>query len=313
MFTMDPPTLRQTLKQLEQAQHDHDHWHEKLIGTLLCRLPIDPSDLQEEAHLRCRFGQWYYGVAHSELQEEPAFAAIEEEHRQLHEVAARLLREATGSAPIPPADYEELVAGSTRLRLELDSLRHEIQAALRSSDVLTGAYGRAELLPELHEWRGLVQRGIQQCCIAFMDLDRFKEINDSFGHRLGDEVLAGAVRCVAEHLRPYDKVFRYGGDEFLISLPTADLAIGESVTERIRQTLATTTFPAGTEGGRISTTASFGLALLDPDASVEESIDRADTALLMAKAEGRNRSFSWDPAIMTQRTQRRLKEGGGAG
>lgn len=313
MFKMDPATLGRTLEQLEQAKHDHAHWYELLIGTLLCRQQCDPDDLEEDGYRRCALGRWYYGDAPMQLRQEPAFAAIEAEHRRLHEVAARLLREAASGAPINRACYDDLVAGSARMLLELDSLRHEIQAALRSSDALTGAYLRSELLPELDEWCELVRRGVQQCCIAFMDLDRFKEINDKFGHGVGDQVLAGVVRCIADHLRPYDKVFRYGGDEFVISLPAADLAIGENVTERIRQTLATTTFPAGTEGGRISTTASFGLALLDPDASVEESIDRADTALLMAKAEGRNRSFSWDPAIMTQRTQRRLKEGGGAG
>ena len=77
MFKMDPPTLRSTLEQLEQAQHDHDDWHEKLIGTLLCRLPVDPSELEDDVHRRCRFGQWYYGGAQPELREQPAFAAIE--------------------------------------------------------------------------------------------------------------------------------------------------------------------------------------------------------------------------------------------
>lgn len=313
MFKMDPTALRRTLEQLEKAQHDHDAWSEDLIGRLLCRQPPDPRELHEDMHRHCGFGQWYYGEAHPELREQPVFIAIEAEHRRLHAIAARLFRGTTGNATIARPDYDELVAAGAGLRLELDSLRHEIQAALHGRDVLTGAYDRAELLPELREWRELVRRGVQRCCIAFMDLDRFKDINDSFGHRVGDQVLAGAVRCVAEHLRPYDKVFRYGGDEFLLSLPAADLAMGEGVTQRIRQTLATTPFASGAEGATISTTASFGLAPLDPDASVEESIDRADTALLMAKSEGRNRCCSWDPEVMTQRTQRRLKEGGGAG
>jgi diguanylate cyclase (GGDEF)-like protein len=301
--------LRDTLEQLEQARNDHAEWHEKLIGALLCRLPCDPDNLREDAHQRCRFGRWYRGQRPAELRQQPAFAAIATEHRRLHRVAAKMLGEAARGVQITPADYAELVAGSKALRLELDSLRHEIQAALRNSDTLTGAYSRSELLPELREWRELVRRGVQQCCIAFMDLDRFKEINDRFGHRVGDQVLAGAARCVAEHLRPYDKVFRYGGDEFLISLPAADLAAGQAVTERIRAALGATPLAAAGVGDRtIRTTASFGLAMLDPDVGVEESVERADTALLLAKSSGRNRVVAWNPAIETHRMLRMLRE-----
>jgi diguanylate cyclase (GGDEF)-like protein len=308
MFTMEAAALRETLEQLEHARQDHAEWQEKLIGTLLCRLPSDPDNLREDAHRRCRVGRWYHGQVPAELRQQPAFAAIGADHQRLHGIAARILRDTGRGAPVAPDDYDELVTRSKRLRLELASLRHEIQAALRNSDTLTGAYSRSELLPELQEWRELVRRGVQQCCIVFMDLDRFKAINDRFGHGIGDQVLAGAARCVAGQLRPYDKVFRYGGDEFLISLPAADLAAGQAVTERIRKALASTPLADAIGGRTISTTASFGLAMLDPEASVQESIERADTALLLAKSAGRNRAITWNPSIETQRMLRMLQQ-----
>ena len=157
------------------------------------------------------------------------------------------------------------------------------------------------------------QRDEQHCCIAFMDLDHLKEINDTHGHVVGDQVLAGVVRHVMEHLRPYDKVFRYGGDEFLISLPGADLEIGRKVIGHIREQIAGATAVASPAGHPIATTASFGLALLEPDISVEESIDRADKALLVAKAAGRNRVCSWDPAVTTGTVLQRMMEDGAAG
>ena len=141
--------------------------------------------------------------------------------------------------------------GGERLHLELDSLRHAIAGSLRDRDALTGAYGRVEMLPTLREWRELARRNVQQCCIAFMDLDHLKEINDRHGHVVGDQVLAGVVRHVTEHLRPYDKVFRYGGDEFLISLPGADLEIGKKVIGHIREQIAAAPHiesPAGHRG-----------------------------------------------------------------
>ena len=116
---------------------------------------------------------------------------------------------------------------------------------------------------------------------------------------MGDQVLAGAVKYSLGHLRPYDKVFRYGGDEFLILLPGADLPDAQHLVERIREGLGRTPLVVSAEGEAIHATASFGLALLDPGIRVEESIDRADKALLLAKEQGRNRAVTWDPSIAT--------------
>jgi len=313
MLRMDPTALRKSLEQLDQAVHDHTRWHDNLIRSIVCHLPCDPNDLDEKAHRQCRFGQWYYEQAPVELWEQPAFAAIEAEHKRLHQVAAHMLREASTGMPVSRDGYDDLVAGCERLHLELDSLRHAIAGSLRDRDALTGAHGRIEMLPTLREWRELARRNVQQCCIAFMDLDHLKEINDRHGHVVGDQVLAAVVQHVTEHLRPYDKVFRYGGDEFLISLPGADLEIGKKVIGHIRAQIAAAPHIASPAGYPIATTASFGLALLEPDISVEDSIDRADKALLVAKAAGRNRVCSWDPAVTTSTLLRRMMEDGAAG
>jgi diguanylate cyclase len=313
MLDMDPAALRKTLEQLEQAAHDYAHWHENLIRGIVCQLPCDPKELEEDAHRQCRFGQWYYEQASAGLWEEPAFAAIEAEHKRLHRIAAQLLREAAAGVPIAREDYDDLVTGGERLHLELDSLRHEVAGALQNRDALTGAYGRGEILPALREWRELAIRNVQHCCVAFMDLDHLKAINDTYGHAAGDQVLAGMVRYAAQHLRPYDKVFRYGGDEFLISLPGTDLAAGQAVIEHIRNGLASTPIVVSPGGNRIRATASFGVALLQPDISVEESIDRADKALFLAKTAGRNRAISWDPAVTTTTMLQWVREDEGAG
>lgn len=296
---MTAASLRLALHQLQQATEHHVEWREQVMRTIVCRMTAPDDDLVDDAHQRCRFGRWYYGEASPELRELPDFAAMEAQHEHVHRLAASMLRRQAQGQSIPPHEYDEYLAAGERLRLELATLRHEIQDILRSTDPLTGAFGRARLLPELHEWRGLARRDVQSCCIAFMDVDHLKTLNDVHGHTVGDQVLAGMVEYVTRHLRPYDKVFRYGGDEFLLVLPATSLPQAEHLVERIRSGMGEQPFVVPAAAPPIQATASFGIALLDPDISVEESIDRADRALLLAKTSGRNRIVSWDPGVAT--------------
>lgn len=299
MFRMSTGKLRVTLQQIRQATQDHLEWQENLIRTIVCRLPPDPDELSNDAHHRCDFGRWYYAEATADLRQMSVFAAMEGEHRRLHEVAARLLRTTANGGAVQREDYDELSVVNARLAIELGSLRHEIQDILRSSDPLTGAHGRVRLLPELREWRELARRDVQSCCIAFMDIDRLKDVNDTHGHAVGDQILAGAIRYVTEHLRPYDKVYRYGGDEFLVSLPGIEVSDALRLIERITAGFSSVPFVVAADGRPIHATASFGVAQLDPGICVEESIDRADKALLLAKSAGRDRAVAWDPTITT--------------
>jgi diguanylate cyclase (GGDEF)-like protein len=131
-----------------------------------------------------------------------------------------------------------------------------------------------------------------------MDLDHFKAVNDKYGHANGDKVLVGLAHHIIMHLRPYDKIFRYGGEEFLIIMPDTDLKAGHDIVDRLREELGALRFDAA--GKEIfHLTVSFGLAGLDPDMSVEQSIDRADNALYVAKAMGRNRAITWNESMST--------------
>ena len=297
-FSTDPVLLRHVLEEIEQARHDHGLWHDELARVVACRLSPDPRDLRDDAHRLCRFGEWYYRHPPIELREHPSFVAMDAEHERLHAAARRILQATIARTAVYPEDFDDFVAARDQLRLELDSLAHEIESHLSNRDALTGAHRRIDLLPELREALELVKRNVQTCCIAFMDLDRFKAINDTYGHRVGDQVLASSVAYAMEHLRPFDRLYRYGGDEFLISMPGTDLVAARAVIERMREGLRMAVL-ARDGAAPIRTTASFGVAPLDAELSVEEAIDNADRALLTAKATGRNRVCAWDPAATT--------------
>lgn len=296
MLNISKEDIQSTLQQLDQALYNHEQWLAAITRTIICRLPYDECDVAEDAHRQCRFGRWCYDKPPQALREHPAFVAMAVEHRRMHQLGARLLLAAAHDPGALSREYDGFRNSLDRLRLEVDTLKHEIEDSLYNRDALTGAENRVRMLTKLRELHALVKRRIHPCGIAIMDLDHFKSINDNYGHPFGDKVLAASVRHVMTYLRSYDSVFRYGGDEFLISLPDADLQAARAVIDRIREGIAKLAFAADRPSA-IFTTASFGITQLDPDVSVEDSIERADIALYVAKTCGRNASLVWDPSM----------------
>jgi diguanylate cyclase (GGDEF)-like protein len=214
----------------------------------------------------------------------------------MHQYARSLLRAVADDIPVSISDYERFVTAMKRMQLEIETVRTELQDALYNLDPLTGTPSRVGMLTKLREEHELVRRSVHACAMAMIDFDHFKAVNDDYGHLVGDRVLVESARYIMGHLRPYDKVFRYGGEEFLLCLPDTDLQTGRAIVDRLREELAE--LPHRTEGkGTINVTVSGGITLLDPDVSVETSIDRADKALYAAKAGGRNAVVPWDASM----------------
>jgi len=292
---MDSENLEGALQELARAIDNHEQWHKELTRTIICRLPHDYRDVADDAHRHCRFGKWYYGSVAPDLRDHEVFAAMEVEHERMHRFAAELLRASAAGLRIAPDDYDDFANAIDRLRLEIHTLQRELEESLVHHDSLTGAESRLDMLTRLGEMRELGKRRHQPCCMALMDVDHFKGINDTHGHLIGDEVLKASVRYLRGHLRPYDHVFRYGGEEFLILIPDTDLETGRLAIERIREGLAAA--PLAQDGQMaVYATASFGVAAVDPDATIEESLDRADKMMYAAKNSGRNCVRVWPVA-----------------
>jgi diguanylate cyclase (GGDEF)-like protein len=297
-FDISREELLGMLTQLEQAYVNHLQWYNGVIRTITCKLPIDPHETSPRAHHACRFGQWY-GSMESDLHVFSSFLPLGKEHERMHQVAARLLAGVRDGKPVTAPDFDEFAGAIDLLRLQISAFKSELENLLYNHDPLTGAINRLGILPALREQTEIAKRGIQTCCLSMMDIDRFKDINDRFGHAGGDRVLRATVHFIIEHLRPYDKIFRYGGEEFLLLLQHTELAQCSDILERVREGIASASIDLG-GGQSISITASFGVALLAPDVPVETSIERADKAMYAAKAAGRNCVRIWDSAAQTQ-------------
>ncbi len=162
----------------------------------------------------------------------------------------------------------------------------EEQASEARIDSLTGLANRRALEEILAAEISRTQRFAHQLAVVLLDLDRFKEINDSFGHAAGDVMLRAVSRLLTSLARQGDTVARWGGEEFVVVLPETDLAGAQRFAERLRRTIEAHAV------GEMKTSASCGVATMRPEDSVAELIGAADHALYQAKSKGRNRTES---------------------
>lgn len=160
--------------------------------------------------------------------------------------------------------------------------RQALQLALR--DRLTECGNRVALDLALERELALSRRHGQSLSLLVLDVDHFKNINDTHGHHIGDEVLHTAASAIRKHCRDSDSLFRYGGEEFVMLLPQTPQSGAMQIAERLRGMLASKLWPAG-----IRVTASFGVAELTAEDTLNGLFERADNALYEAKRSGRNR------------------------
>jgi diguanylate cyclase (GGDEF)-like protein len=185
------------------------------------------------------------------------------------------------------------IAGQAALALENAKLHAQVfEQAQR--DPLTGVFNHGTFIDKLH---GLVSEASthrRTVTLIMLDIDRFKQYNDTYGHLAGDDVLRSIVVAIQDHLKSTDVVGRWGGEEFGIILPEVSRAQARLIAERIRQTAARTTLKDLHNRSIPSPTVSQGVALYPDDAtSIEELIDKADSALYRAKDLGRNQIAEW--------------------
>ncbi len=229
-------------------------------------------------------------------------------HEKLEE-SARLIEQAKSLADIAPVLKD--VVGATRTmahdsktsRDELVSMRERASAtevqiaklhqeldrvsAQARHDPLTGALNRKGLEEAVEREVSSVRRKETPLCVALLDIDNFKRLNDSLGHANGDAALAHLAAVARECMRPQDTLARYGGEEFVLLLPDTPLDKGIEAMTRLQRELTRRFFLAGTE--KVLITFSAGVAQLAVNEKGTDAIKRADQGMYLAKRAGKNR------------------------
>lgn len=198
------------------------------------------------------------------------------------------------SSPLSPGDQISL-GPDVALRLELPE--KSIQSVLAemhqsaTKDAMTGLHNRRAFMERLQQECSATYRHSLNTCLAILDVDFFKKVNDTYGHPAGDAVLVEVARRLQETARVEDVVARFGGEEFVLLMPNTPLSGGRILLERVRTAIASKPFAVPTPNGdqQINVTISSGLAQVRDGHSPEQLLEQADVCLYEAKQGGRNR------------------------
>ena len=189
-------------------------------------------------------------------------------------------------------ELEELRGRVENANVEINRLQNELEqtSELVRHDPLTGTLNRKGLDDAFARETALARRRNTRLCVALLDVDNFKHINDTHGHQTGDEALQHLASVIRENLRPQDSVARYGGEEFVILLPDTDVDLATATLVRLQRALTKRYFLARQQ--KLLITFSAGVAELQADEDTESALDRADKAMYIAKRSGKNRVIS---------------------
>ncbi|KAF5071160.1 Regulator of RpoS [anaerobic digester metagenome] len=174
-------------------------------------------------------------------------------------------------------------------------------------DVLTSAYTRRFFVERFAQEKAKYQRDGSVFSVVFIDLDHFKEINDTYGHVFGDSLLKSFVAEFKASFRPSDQIFRYGGDEFLLLLPQTTIVEAFRVVERIRQKFQRKVFNPAINSHKVYVTFSVGITEFNGgDKTLEDILDEADRQLYRSKERGRACTSFVNDAIETTNEKKRV-------
>lgn len=200
-------------------------------------------------------------------------------------------------APVDIAEIRHRCTVLIQAKQEADALRRAVESGLEAAitDPLTGLFNRRYALPHLSRLSTESHKADRQFAIMVLDLDHFKSINDTYGHKAGDEILCQVASRLKGNLRAVDLLARIGGEEFLVAIPNSDVVHARTAAERLCRLIAETPFYVGNGQVVIRVTMSVGVSLsggqqtIEMVEDLEELVNAADTALYAAKNTGRNK------------------------
>jgi len=287
LSNLDKGSIIILYNELLHAEASHLRWLHGFNKTMLVQDGSLDSFLHKKGHELCTFGKWISNQS-TLVEAINTFDEIIREHKTMHDCSYKIAHQKSASKTILATDYEAFTSHQYKLLRLISSLRESLKSAVLLFDPLTETFNR-QMMDSIVQ--NELERGRRQrypCALAMLDIDHFKNVNDKYGHQAGDIALVSCANSIKHSLRPYDNVFRFGGEEFLVLLPNTELATAENIINRIRIIISELLIPV--EGDtNIQIMISAGVSEIDTSQEISASISKVDKALYEAKQSGRNR------------------------
>lgn len=286
-----PETVLNGISAIEQAISKQTEWFKTWQDQVVVNHDISSFSMAGLSDVP--LGAWYQSEASLAFRNNPSFQALGERLNDMVNQVHGFLAVRADGEPHPVDDYTHFMNTLLDINGLVQQLQNDSWRGLTKMDPLTGMRNRHDMMVDLDNERERARRSHLPCALAMVDLDHFKKINDTYGHVVGDMVLRHVSSMFSAQLRPYDMVYRYGGEEFLLCLPNTELDAAVLVLDRLREKIEKTQMTYGSAGETLSITASFGVAEIDTVEHITKTIERADQVLYDVKKEGRNVVKAW--------------------
>lgn len=273
MINVTSEELERISTTIDEALVLHEKWRDSLHRTFSCQLAPSAADIAEDAHRHCAFGHWFYSKGNAHLHNLPAFRRIGELHQEMHASAREACRLLGAIAKVPTESYDDFIARMTKFREELVGMQRKVSYTLQNIDPLTGAYRNLRLLPDLRAEQQKLKQSGKAYSLLLMDID-LKTVNQKQGHNAGDKVLQTAIFSIREALGAEDRIYRYGGAEFVICLPGKGISDAETVRDALMKKIGQALSEVAGETPD-ALHVHYGIVELDHDAYLEELLDRS--------------------------------------
>lgn len=277
---LDLETSKELATTIKAMLSDHIRFIREINRILILKKSV--SSVRNESKLPLyNDNSLYSSFIGEEFQRNKEMKKIDTLHVQLQTMATQLSTNFLNTGNIDIDQYDKFLTKNDIFFELLWNLASEVISAQYQFDPLTKLLNRRAFKPILVHELSRVNRQETKTCLVLIDLDNFKEVNDTFGHDTGDQILREFSDVLRASIRESDCASRHGGEEFLLCLPDTDIKKSQFIIERLRKIIASNEYSK-----KIKVTASFGIALLS--VNTKQSIINADKAMYKSKANGKN-------------------------
>lgn len=285
-MTININEIDNSLFELDVATKDHYDWVERFMRLSLLGGEGDSDILDIESHRHCRFSKWLVRNLEGETLDREMVMNIDRRHTEMHDIARALML-----SILSESVTEKLVSQYHQSQWNfinsLDTYKDYLFSYRNLHDALTGLPLRHLLYEEYPLILARCARMNQSMYVLIMDIDRFKSINDTWGHNAGDDVLRSVALTLKSATRKSERIYRFGGEEFVILLEASNDEDAQSAAQRMRRYLESHVIMVDEQP--ISVTVTGGVTKVGAGDTLHSAIGRADKAMYYGKNTGRNR------------------------